>query len=132
MKLTKLLTYLMAEPVQNDFHDPDITSIEMDSREVRKGSLFVCIKGYTVDGHDFAQKAAENGAAAIVAEKEFDVDVPVIIVRRSQRALSVLSDAFYGQPTKQLQLIGITGTNGKTSTTHMVDEIFKKREDRPV
>ncbi|MED3401134.1 UDP-N-acetylmuramoyl-L-alanyl-D-glutamate--2,6-diaminopimelate ligase [Bacillus velezensis] len=126
MKLTKLLTYLMAEPVQNDFHDPDITSIEMDSREVRKGSLFVCIKGYTVDGHDFAQKAAENGAAAIVAEKELDVDVPVIIVRQSQRALSVLSDAFYGQPTKQLQLIGITGTNGKTSTTHMVDEIFKK------
>lgn len=55
----------------------------MDSREVKKGSLFVCVKGYTVDGHDFAQKAVENGAAAIVAEREVDVNVPVIIVRQS-------------------------------------------------
>ncbi|MGZ9791547.1 UDP-N-acetylmuramoyl-L-alanyl-D-glutamate--2,6-diaminopimelate ligase [Bacillus atrophaeus] len=130
MKLTKLLTYLTTEPSVNDFHDPDITSIEMDSREVKTGSLFVCVKGYTVDGHDFAQKAVENGASAIVAEKELDVSVPVTIVRNSQRALSVLSDAFYGQPTKQLQLIGITGTNGKTSTSHMVDEILKKAGKR--
>lgn len=129
MKLTKLLTYLTTEPSVNDSQDPEITSIEMDSREVKKGSLFVCVKGYTVDGHDFAQKAVENGAAAIVAEREVDVNVPVIIVRQSLRALSVLSDAFYGQPTKKLQLIGITGTNGKTSTTHMVDEILKKREN---
>ncbi|MCY8521632.1 UDP-N-acetylmuramoyl-L-alanyl-D-glutamate--2,6-diaminopimelate ligase [Bacillus atrophaeus] len=130
MKLTKLLTYLTTEPSVNDFHDPDITSIEMDSREVKTGSLFVCVKGYTVDGHDFAQKAVENGASAIVAERELDVSVPVTIVRNSQRALSVLSDAFYGQPTKQLQLIGITGTNGKTSTSHMVDEILKKAGKR--
>ncbi|MCY8970355.1 UDP-N-acetylmuramoyl-L-alanyl-D-glutamate--2,6-diaminopimelate ligase [Bacillus atrophaeus] len=130
MKLTKLLTYLITEPSVNDFHDPDITSIEMDSREVKTGSLFVCVKGYTVDGHDFAQKAVENGASAIVAERELDVSVPVTIVRNSQRALSVLSDAFYGQPTKQLQLIGITGTNGKTSTSHMVDEILKKAGKR--
>ncbi|MDF4189734.1 Mur ligase domain-containing protein, partial [Ligilactobacillus salivarius] len=118
MKLTKLLTYLTTEPSVNDSQDPEITSIEMDSRDVKKGSLFVCANGYTVDGHDFAQKAVENGAAAIVAEREVDVNVPVIIVRQSLRALSVLSDAFYGQPTKKLQLIGITGTNGKTSTTH--------------
>ncbi|MCY8974324.1 UDP-N-acetylmuramoyl-L-alanyl-D-glutamate--2,6-diaminopimelate ligase [Bacillus atrophaeus] len=130
MKLTKLLTYLTTEPSVNDFHDPDITSIEMDSREVKTGSLFVCVKGYTVDGHDFAQKAVENGASAIVAERELNVSVPVTIVRNSQRALSVLSDAFYGQPTKQLQLIGITGTNGKTSTSHMVDEILKKAGKR--
>lgn len=130
MKLTKLLIYLTTEPSVNDFHDPDITSIEMDSREVKTGSLFVCVKGYTVDGHDFAQKAVENGASAIVAERELDVSVPVTIVRNSQRALSVLSDAFYGQPTKQLQLIGITGTNGKTSTSHMVDEILKKAGKR--
>ncbi|MGF7533302.1 UDP-N-acetylmuramoyl-L-alanyl-D-glutamate--2,6-diaminopimelate ligase [Bacillus mexicanus] len=130
MKLTKLLTYLTTEPSVNDSQDPEITSIEMDSREVKEGSLFVCVKGYTVDGHDFAQKAVESGAAAIVAEKELDVDVPVIIVRQSLRALSVLSDAFYGQPTKKLQLIGITGTNGKTSTTHMVDEILKKAGKR--
>lgn len=60
MKLTKLLTYLTTEPSVNDSQDPEITSIEMDSREVKKGSLFVCVKGYTVDGHDFAQKAVER------------------------------------------------------------------------
>ncbi|MCY9266874.1 Mur ligase domain-containing protein, partial [Bacillus licheniformis] len=70
-----------------------MTSIEMDSREVKTGSLFVCIKGYTVDGHDYARQAAEKGAAAIVAEREVDADVPVIIVRHTKRALAVLSDA---------------------------------------
>ncbi|MBU8786315.1 UDP-N-acetylmuramoyl-L-alanyl-D-glutamate--2,6-diaminopimelate ligase [Bacillus glycinifermentans] len=126
MKLTKLLTYLKNEPSYKGQEDPDITSIEMDSREVKTGSLFVCIKGYTVDGHDYARQAAEKGAAAIVAERQVDADVPVIIVRHSKRALAVLSDAFYGQPTKRLRLVGITGTNGKTSTSHMAEEIFRK------
>ncbi|MEK5098193.1 MULTISPECIES: UDP-N-acetylmuramoyl-L-alanyl-D-glutamate--2,6-diaminopimelate ligase [Bacillus] len=126
MKLTKLLTYLKNEPSYKGQEDPDITSIEMDSREVKTGSLFVCIKGYTVDGHDYARQAAEKGAVAIVAERQVDADVPVIIVRRSKRALAVLSDAFYGQPTKRLRLVGITGTNGKTSTSHMAEEIFRK------
>ncbi|WP_270573312.1 UDP-N-acetylmuramoyl-L-alanyl-D-glutamate--2,6-diaminopimelate ligase [Bacillus glycinifermentans] len=126
MKLTKLLTYLKNEPSYKGQEDPDITSIEMDSREVKTGSLFVCIKGYTVDGHDYARQAADKGAAAIVAERQVDADVPVIIVRQSKRALAVLSDAFYGQPTKRLRLVGITGTNGKTSTSHMAEEIFRK------
>lgn len=130
MKLTKLLTYLKNAPSYAGQEDPDITSIEMDSREVKTGSLFVCIKGYTVDGHDYARQAAEKGAAAIVAEREVDADVPVIIVRHTKRALAVLSDAFYGQPTKRLRLIGITGTNGKTSTSHMVEEIFRKAGSR--
>lgn len=130
MKLTKLLTYLKNAPSYAGQEDPDITSIEMDSREVKTGSLFVCIKGYTVDGHDYARQAAEKGAAAIVAEREVDADVPVIIIRHTKRALAVLSDAFYGQPTKQLRLIGITGTNGKTSTSHMVEEIFRKAGSR--
>ncbi|ATH91323.1 UDP-N-acetylmuramoylalanyl-D-glutamate--2,6-diaminopimelate ligase [Bacillus glycinifermentans] len=126
MKLTKLLTYLKNEPSYKGQEDPDITSIEMDSREVKTGSLFVCIKGYTVDGHDYVRQAADKGAAAIVAERQVDADVPVIIVRQSKRALAVLSDAFYGQPTKRLRLVGITGTNGKTSTSHMAEEIFRK------
>lgn len=69
MKLTKLLTYLTTEPSVNDSQDPEITSIEMDSREVKKGSLFVCVKGYTVDGHDFAQKAVET-AQRLLWQKE--------------------------------------------------------------
>ncbi|MDA1475647.1 UDP-N-acetylmuramoyl-L-alanyl-D-glutamate--2,6-diaminopimelate ligase [Bacillus changyiensis] len=130
MKLTKLLTYLRNEPSFTGQEDPDITSIEMDSREVKTGSLFVCIKGYTVDGHKYARQAVDKGAVAILAEKQVDVDVPVIIVKHSKRALAVLSDAFYGQPTKQLRLIGITGTNGKTSTSHIAEEIFKHAGSR--
>ncbi|WP_027408229.1 UDP-N-acetylmuramoyl-L-alanyl-D-glutamate--2,6-diaminopimelate ligase [Anoxybacillus tepidamans] len=129
MKLQTLLSYL------HDFttyvgENPTITSIEMDSRKVTKGALFICIKGFTVDGHDFARKAVENGAVAIVAERNVDVPVPVIIVRDSKRAMAVLADAFYGQPTHQLHLIGVTGTNGKTTTTHMIEHIFRKSKKK--
>lgn len=127
MRLKELLAFLMNN--QNEVklfsEDPEITSLEMDSREVTKGSLFICINGFTVDGHDFAKSAVEKGAAAILAEKPLSVKVPVIIVNDTKRAMAILSDAFYGQPTHHLQLIGVTGTNGKTSTTHMIERILE-------
>jgi UDP-N-acetylmuramoyl-L-alanyl-D-glutamate--2,6-diaminopimelate ligase len=104
--------------------NPEITSIENDNRKVQQGSLFICIKGYTVDGHDFAQSAVENGAAAILAERPLKLDVPVLVVNDTKRAMAVLADAFYEHPTKQLHLIGITGTNGKTTTSHLIEKIF--------
>ncbi|MFZ7946746.1 MULTISPECIES: UDP-N-acetylmuramoyl-L-alanyl-D-glutamate--2,6-diaminopimelate ligase [Bacillaceae] len=123
MKLQKLLKYLHPiHPFKVD--DPEITSIENDNRKVQKGSLFICIKGYTVDGHDFAASAVKNGAAAILAERPLDLEVPVIIVKDTTRAMAVLANAFYGQPTKKLHLIGITGTNGKTTTSHLIEKIF--------
>ena len=104
--------------------NPEITSIENDNRKVQQGSLFICIKGYTVDGHDFAQLAVENGASAILAERPLKLDVPVLVVNDTKRAMAVLADAFYEHPTKQLHLIGITGTNGKTTTSHLIEKIF--------
>ncbi|MEH7299584.1 UDP-N-acetylmuramoyl-L-alanyl-D-glutamate--2,6-diaminopimelate ligase [Neobacillus drentensis] len=104
--------------------NPEITSIENDNRKVQKGSLFICIKGYTVDGHDFAESAVENGAVAVLAERPLAIDVPVILVKDTTRSMSVLADAFYEQPTKKLHLIGITGTNGKTTTSHLIEKIF--------
>ena len=131
MKLQELLTYFKSENNELINENPDITSIEMDSREVKEGSLFVCIKGYTVDGHDYAEKAVKSGAAAIVAEHPLNItDVPVIIVKHSQRALARIADAFYEQPTHKLNLIGITGTNGKTSTTHMIEQVMRKAEKK--
>ncbi|WP_026092347.1 UDP-N-acetylmuramoyl-L-alanyl-D-glutamate--2,6-diaminopimelate ligase [Calidifontibacillus oryziterrae] len=111
--------------------NPEITSIEMDSRKVQKGSLFVCINGFTVDGHNFVNQAIENGASAIIAEKELPINesIPYIVVQDTKRALAYLADFFYGQPTKGLRLIGVTGTNGKTTTTHIIDEIFKTNGD---
>lgn len=104
--------------------NPEITSIENDNRKVRKGSLFICLKGYNADGHDFAKSAIENGASAIIAERVLDVDVPVIIVKDTYRAMAVLADFYYGQPSHKLHLIGITGTNGKTTTSHLIEKIF--------
>ncbi|WLR52245.1 UDP-N-acetylmuramoyl-L-alanyl-D-glutamate--2,6-diaminopimelate ligase [Bacillus tianshenii] len=124
MELHTLLKALKFYHIHNEAN-PVLTGIEMDSRLVQPGSLFVCVRGYTVDGHRFAESAVENGAAAIVAEEKLDVSVPVIVVSDSKRALAMLSDLFYGCPTQKMRLIGVTGTNGKTTTTHMIDEIFR-------
>jgi UDP-N-acetylmuramoyl-L-alanyl-D-glutamate--2,6-diaminopimelate ligase len=123
MKLQKLLKNLhLLVPFKDG--DLEITSIENDNRKVQKGSLFICIKGYTVDGHDFAESAVKNGAAAILAERPLSLDVPVILVKDTTRAMAVLADTLYGQPTKKLHLIGITGTNGKTTTSHLIEKIM--------
>ncbi|MCA1029973.1 UDP-N-acetylmuramoyl-L-alanyl-D-glutamate--2,6-diaminopimelate ligase [Bacillus timonensis] len=124
MHLQTLLAYLH-DFTHKDHDNPIITSIEMDSREVKEGSLFVCIEGYTVDGHNFVQQAEERGAVAILAEKEVTANIPVIVVTDTKRSMAILADAFYGQPTHGLHLIGVTGTNGKTSTTHIIDHIFR-------
>jgi UDP-N-acetylmuramoyl-L-alanyl-D-glutamate--2,6-diaminopimelate ligase len=104
--------------------NPLISSIEMDSREIKQGSMFICIKGYTVDGHDYVNQAVQKGAVAILAEQPVQTTVPVIYVEDTKRAMAIIADSFYDQPTHKLQLIGITGTNGKTSTTHMVEKIM--------
>ncbi|MED4226092.1 UDP-N-acetylmuramoyl-L-alanyl-D-glutamate--2,6-diaminopimelate ligase [Neobacillus cucumis] len=123
MKLQELLKNLHPiVPYKGE--GPEITSIENDNRKVQKGSLFICIKGYTVDGHDFAESAVNNGAAAILAERPLNLEVPVVIVKDTTRAMAVLADSFYGQPTKKLHLIGITGTNGKTTTSHLIEKIL--------
>lgn len=129
MDLRKLLGHLH-DFVQIPENNIEITSIEMDSREVQPGALFICINGYTVDGHDFAQTAVEKGAVAILAERPLNVDVPVILVKSTKRAMAVLADAFYSHPTQKLRLIGVTGTNGKTTITHLIEHMFKAQQKK--
>jgi UDP-N-acetylmuramoyl-L-alanyl-D-glutamate--2,6-diaminopimelate ligase len=124
MELKDLLTYLVNYEMDIEAN-PEITSIEMDSRKAGKGCLFVCIEGLIFDGHDFAGTAAKNGAAAILAEKDIDVNIPVIKVKNSKKAMAVLADAFFGHPSQKLHLIGITGTNGKTTTSHLIEKVFR-------
>lgn len=105
----------------------EINGIAYDSRKVRKGYLFVCIDGTTADGHDYIAQAVENGAAAVVVQK--DVTVPeglgVIKTPDTRYALAHLSDAFYGHPTGRFKLIGVTGTKGKTTATFMIKAILE-------
>ncbi|WP_282033513.1 UDP-N-acetylmuramoyl-L-alanyl-D-glutamate--2,6-diaminopimelate ligase [Metabacillus indicus] len=124
MKLHTLLSQLQ-NIKWNVEENPEILSIEMDSREVKQDSLFICISGYTVDGHDYAEQAVRNGAAAVLSEKPLDLPVPVVVVKNTKRAMALLADAFYGHPTQGMHLIGVTGTNGKTSTTHLIEKILQ-------
>lgn len=126
MKLTDLLANLPFYKSHFPIEDIVINDIETDSRKVTPGNLFVCIAGFTVDGHDYAEKAIENGATAIVAEKALDVSIPVIDVPETSRALSMLATVFYGNPTSKLPLIGVTGTNGKTTITYLLEAIFRQ------
>lgn len=107
-------------------HQINIRSIEMDSRKVQPGSLFVCLSGFNMDGHQFAAEAVQNGAIAVMAEKAVDVSVPVIIVPDTRRALAFVADRFYDSPTRALRLIGVTGTNGKTTITHLIAEMLEQ------
>ena len=127
MKLHDLLHALLTYK-QVGKGNPEISKIESDSREVTSGSLFVCIPGYTVDGHDFAEQAVQQGAVALVSEKELSVSVPVILVRDAHRALAELANCFYQHPTKSFSLIGITGTNGKTTVSHLIEQIHRDKK----
>ncbi|CAG5083704.1 UDP-N-acetylmuramoyl-L-alanyl-D-glutamate--2, 6-diaminopimelate ligase [Thermobacillus xylanilyticus] len=97
-----------------------------DSRKVKPGDLFFCLPGHTVDGHDYAAAAVERGAAALVVERRLPLDVPQIVVKDSRLAMAVMSDRFYGSPSARVKLIGVTGTNGKTTTTHLIESILQE------
>src|SRR5690625_1959534 len=100
MELTSLLSCIPFYETTSDIENIEIDTLEMDSRAVNEGSLFVCIPGFTVDGHHFVDEAVSNGAAAIIAEKPVKADVPVINVSDTARTLSVLAVKFYQDPTK--------------------------------
>ncbi len=105
--------------------DTEITGITINSRQVKPGYLFICIVGENVDGHFFAQSAADNGAAAILAEKPLDVNVPVVICSNTKSEMAVVASKFYGYPENKLKLIGITGTNGKTTVSYLIKKILE-------
>ena len=105
--------------------DTEIDNITDDSRQAREKTLFVCIKGLTVDGHKYASKAVEKGAAAIICEHRIEgIDVPQVVVENADRAFNEALNKLYGEPLKKLNLLGVTGTDGKTTTADMMYQIL--------
>ncbi len=121
MKLKELLKDI--EYIGNA--DIEIASIECDSRNVKEGSVFVCIKGYETDGHIYAKDCENKGASVIIVEDDVDVSCPVIKVKNTRQTLAVICSRFHGEPSKEFKLVGITGTNGKTTTTYLIKTILE-------
>ncbi len=105
-----------------------IESIAFDSRKATANSAFVAIRGSVSDGHDFISQAIENGCSTIIADKDVTVpaSVNLIIVENTSKALAIMANNFYDEPSKELKLIGVTGTNGKTTITTLLFEVFTK------
>ncbi len=129
MKLSALLSVLTEYRTKNqsniELEEVEIDGLCMDSRALKKGELFFCLNGSKIDGHCFVKSAEKLGASAIVCERELDSNLLQIIVKDSRSALSLLSSQFYQNPSNKMKVVGITGTNGKTTTANMLAEIIK-------
>src|SRR5438093_3435977 len=109
----------------------EIGDLAYDARDVRPGSLFFCVPGTRADGHDFAAKAVANGAVALVVERPLQLDVPQLVVHDVRRAMAVAADEVFSRPTEELQVAGVTGTNGKTTTAFLLYSILAAAGRRP-
>ncbi len=121
MKLSEILKGIS---VKNEYREAEISDVTEDSRFVKEGSLFICIKGASFDGHSVAEEMLGKGAAAVVCERDLGLDNQ-IIVESTRTALSPICANFFGNPADKLKLIGLTGTNGKTTTTFLIKQILE-------
>lgn len=129
MQLDELIAVIKDKVITGKL-DLSIKGISYDSRKVKPGFLFVCVSGYKTDGHQFVDSALANGAVAIVAERQLAVPagVTLIVVPNTRPALALLSAAFFGFPALEMTMIGVTGTNGKTTTTHLIATILENQK----
>jgi UDP-N-acetylmuramoyl-L-alanyl-D-glutamate--2,6-diaminopimelate ligase len=104
----------------------EITGLTYDSRAVGGGELFFCVSGFQRDGHEFAPQALQAGAAALVVERRLELGVPEVLVGSARAAMAPIAARFYGDPTSQLRVVGITGTNGKTTTAYLVRALLQE------
>ena len=128
MKLSELLKYVNPIAIVGN-KDVDVTGVNIDSRKIEKGHLFVAIKGTQVDGHRFIPKAIELGATAVLCEdmpEEINAEVTYVQVASTEEMVGPVATVFYGEPSKHLKLVGVTGTNGKTTIATLLYHMFRK------
>src|SRR5438067_129513 len=109
----------------------EISDLAFDTRRVEPGALFFCVPGAKVDGHDFAREAVARGASALVVERELDLDAPQLVVADVRAAMPAVAAPFFGDPTRELEVAGITGTSGKTTTSYLLASILEAAGRRP-
>lgn len=118
-------TLILRELMGQEAPEVEISGLAYDSRSAGPGTLFFCVPGFTTDGHDFAPKAVQNGAAALVCERPLNLGVPELIVDDARAAMGPAAARFYGDPTADLPVLGVTGTNGKTTTAFLVRHLLE-------
>jgi len=118
----------LAAPVGGELRGDGSTAVSdvvLDTRRVSGAALFCCVRGSRVDGHDLAGAALEAGASALCVERPLELDAPQLLVGSVRAALAPLADTFFGSPSRRMDLVGVTGTNGKTTTAFMLEAIFR-------
>ncbi len=127
MRLSKLIQSTEGELIfGGEEWEREILSLSTDSRTEQPASLFFCLSGGELDAHAFAAQAVQMGAVAVVCSRKLPLDVPQLLVEDVRLALSLLASVFYGEPSKTLRVIGITGTNGKTTTSYLLESVLKE------
>ena len=129
MKLEELIENLQYDELIN-FEDVDITGISYNSKTTKSGDIFACLIGEHSDGHEFFKSAVESGARAFFVEKELDTHLPQVVVKSTRHQIADIANKFYDFPSKKLNLIGVTGTNGKTTVTHLVQKILEAKDEK--
>ncbi len=124
MKLLDVIKNLGVEKVIGDT-DLNVNDLQIDSNQVGNNSLFICIKGRNYDGHDFVRQVESYGACALVTECELNTSITQIIVKDSRLALSVIANNFYGNVDKKMRIVAVVGTNGKTTTAHLIRNVLE-------
>lgn len=128
MRLDVLIERLVDQPVTllpSEAGDIEVTSVVHDTRAVEPGALFCCVPGAHVDGHDLAASAVAGGATALLVERSLGLGVPELGVASAREALGPVSAAYWDHPSRSLQVVGVTGTSGKTTTTHLLGSIME-------
>jgi len=110
----------------------EINSLHYDSRKIGEGDVFVAIEGYKTDGHNYISGALEKGAVAIICSKMPDENIPYVLVDDTRKALSLMSAEYFGNPCEKLKIIGVTGTNGKTTSTYLIKKILEEAKGEKV
>lgn len=128
MDLDELIEGIECEKI--NYENVEITGLSYNSKTTDEGNIFICLVGENTDGHEYVKAAEKRGAVAIFAEHKVESDLPQIIVKSTRLQIADIADKFYGSPSKAINLIGITGTNGKTTVTHLIQKIFEHENKR--